>query len=167
MDRPTLEIAANLRRSMARMNRRLRQETRGNGLSAAKHGVLGHLYRDGAQTAGTLADAEGVQPQSLTRVLAELEQSGHVLRRQDDADRRQFMLEITPAGRELIRREARQRAHWLAAGMESRLTAVERQVLQLAAQLFDRLCEAPQHDEAAANDQARPPRSGAQGADRT
>jgi DNA-binding MarR family transcriptional regulator len=142
MKTESLDIALDLRRSLARLNRRLRLEAREKGLSVAKHSILGHLYRDGPKTPGALAAAEGVQPQSMTRVLAELEQSGLALRRQDERDRRQFNLEITPEGMELIQREARNRAVWLAAAMDARLTPIEQQVLRVAAQILESLSNA-------------------------
>jgi DNA-binding MarR family transcriptional regulator len=135
----TLEIAADFRRNLARLNRRLRVEARETGLSTAKHSILGHLYREGPKTPGALAVAEGVQPQSVTRVLAELEQAGWATRRQDDIDRRQFKVEITPAGQEILRREAKNRALWLAASMELSLTGIEQEMLKLASQIMDRL----------------------------
>jgi len=54
------------------------------GLSATKHSILGQLYRCGPTTPKALAF--GVQPQSLTRVLAELEESSLVLRKQDKSE---------------------------------------------------------------------------------
>ena len=139
MKSDSLEIATDLRRSLARLNRRLRLEAREPGLSVAKHAILAHLYRDGPRTPGALAAAEGVQPQSITRVLAELEHSGLALRRQDEIDRRQFKMEITPEGLDLVQREARNRALWLASAMDSCLTVIEQQVLQLATQILDNL----------------------------
>jgi DNA-binding MarR family transcriptional regulator len=135
----SLAIATDLRRSLARLNRRLRVEAREMGLSVAKHSILGHLYRDGPKTPGALAAAEGVQPQSITRVLAELERSGLALRRQDEIDRRQFKMEITPEGQELVQREARNRALWLASAMDSSLTVTEQEMLRLATQILDSL----------------------------
>jgi DNA-binding MarR family transcriptional regulator len=134
-----LPTAILLRRSLARLSRRLRTQSREAGLSAAKLSILGHLHRDGAMTPGALAAAEGVQPQSLTRVLADLEEAVYVLRQQDEKDRRQFRLEITPKGREVLVGDAKRRAVWLASAMEARLTDTERELLRLAAELMDRL----------------------------
>lgn len=143
MVKESLEIAIDLRRSLARLNRRLRLEAREVGLTVAKHSALGHLYRDGPKTPGALAAAEGVQPQSITRVLAELEQMGLASRRQDEADRRQFKMEITPEGRALVQREAQNRAIWLASAMDSCLTGIEQEVLRLAAQIMDKVAALP------------------------
>jgi DNA-binding MarR family transcriptional regulator len=146
MSSNSFEIAADLRRSLARLNRRLRLEARETGLTVAKHSILGRLYRDGPTTPGALAAAEGVQPQSITRVLAELEYSGLALRRQDEIDRRQFKIEITPEGRELVQREARNRALWLATAMDTSLTVIEQEVLRLATKIMDKVADVPASD---------------------
>jgi DNA-binding MarR family transcriptional regulator len=92
-------------------------------------------------TPGALALTEGVQPQSLTRVPAELEQLNYVLRQQDAEDRRQFRLELTAEGRETLEMRARRRALWLASAMASVLTPTEEQMLLLAAQVMEKLAE--------------------------
>ncbi len=137
-----MDVAVVLRRALARLNRRLRNQNREPGLSLATHSILGLLYREGPTTPGALAAAEGIQPQSLTRVLASLEESGHVLRLQDATDRRQFNLEITRKGRDVLDRDARRRAVWLASAMTECLTETELEMLRLAAQLIDRLADA-------------------------
>src|SRR6266702_4416506 len=132
-----------MRRTLARLNRRLRLESRVPGLSVAKHSILGQLYRDGPKTPKALALAEGVQPQTLTRVLAELEESGFALRTQDELDRRQFKLAITSEGRQMVIRDAKNKASWLASAMDTTLTALERDLLRLSIQLMDKLADAP------------------------
>lgn len=136
------DIAVAFRRSLARLSRRLRLERRDRSVSSGKLSVLGHLYRQGAMTPGALAEAEGIQPQSLTRLLADLEAAGFALRRPDPVDRRQSLIEITPAGRDLLHRDAAERAAWLAAAMAAHLSPTERELLRLAAQLMDRLADA-------------------------
>jgi DNA-binding MarR family transcriptional regulator len=148
MSSASLETAASLRRSLANLDRRLRPESRVLGLSAAKHSVLGLLYRDGPRTAKELAHSEGVQPQSVTRVLADLEEAGLILRKQDESDRRQFQLEITAEGRDLLFEDSRNRVHWLATAIEERLTVFERELLRLSIQLLDKIAEVPLQDRA-------------------
>lgn len=141
MRKDALETASRLRTSLARLNRRLRVQSRTAGLSTRKHSILGQLYRDGPMTPSAIALAEGVQPQSITRVLAELEEANLVLRRQSEADRRQFQLEITLAGRELMVKDARRRGAWLSAAMENQLSAIERDLLGLSIPLLEKLAE--------------------------
>jgi len=88
-----------------------------------------------------LARQERLQPQSLTRIIAELDQRGLVARRPDAADRRQVLIDITPQGRELLVLDARQQNAWLAAAMDTKLTGTEQALLVLAGKLLDRLAE--------------------------
>jgi DNA-binding MarR family transcriptional regulator len=104
--------------------------------------VLGHLYRRGALTPGELAAADRLQPQSLTRVLAELERAGLAAREQDPADRRRYRIRLTDDGLAALIRDARPRDEWLAGAMERELSPVERELLRLAAPLLERLAEA-------------------------
>jgi DNA-binding MarR family transcriptional regulator len=147
MRKEALETASSLRTSLARLNRRLRLQSRTTGLSATKHSILGQLYREGPKNPKALALAEGVQPQSVTRVLSDLEKANLVMRRQEESDRRQFRLEITSAGKNLIVQDARSRASWLAAALDNQLTAIEKDLLRLSIPLLDKLANFPLESE--------------------
>ena len=54
-----------------------------------------------------LAALEHVQPQSMTRILNDLETSGLIVREPDSSDRRQLRLDITSQGRALLMEDAR------------------------------------------------------------
>lgn len=135
------ETATTVRRAASRLNRRLRTERTPDTLSVNKLLVLGHLYRNGPAAPGALAAAEHQQPQSLTRVFAELEEAGLIGRDQDDADRRKSVLWLTADGMAALARDARQRDLWLAQALAG-LTRTEREVLRLAAALMDRIADA-------------------------
>ena len=137
------ETAIALRRALSKLNRRLRSERRDRQTSPGKLSVLSRLHHGGTATPGTLAAAEGIQPQSLTRILADLEAETLVSRRQDLHDRRQHQMEITPAGRDVLYETASDQAAWLAAAIATQLSPIERDMLRLAAQLIDRLADAP------------------------
>jgi DNA-binding MarR family transcriptional regulator len=82
---PTLEhvsrsdtgLASVLRVSVARLSRRLRAERPDDlGISMTGLAVLGLLLREGDHTIGQLAQAERVQPPSMTRTVRCLEELG-------------------------------------------------------------------------------------------
>ena len=108
----------------------------------AKLAVLGILRREGITTATTLAGYLGVQPQSLTRLLAGSEEEGLIKCRQDPADKRRSLIEITPAGSRLLADEARERESRLATTMTRVLTPTEQELVRLAAGLIDRIAGA-------------------------
>jgi DNA-binding MarR family transcriptional regulator len=92
--------------------------------------------------AGALAAADRLQPQSLTRVLAELERDGLIERMPDEADRRQHTFRLTAAGHAAGAADMRRRDEWLAGAIGRSLTPGERDLVVLAADLIDRLAEA-------------------------
>jgi DNA-binding MarR family transcriptional regulator len=138
-----LAVAADVRRGAMRLARRLRSERHPGALTANKITVLAHLHRRGPATPGEIAHAEHQQPQSLTRVFAELELTGLIARSRSETDGRQSVLSITPAGRKALGRDMRQRDQWLA-GALSELTEAEVRLLHIAAGLLDRLAAAPE-----------------------
>jgi DNA-binding MarR family transcriptional regulator len=133
--------ARRLRASLARLQRRLRAERGETGLGPSRYGALACLYRNGPMSAVELAAQERLQPQSLTRVLAALDEQHLISRRPDEDDRRRVRIEITPTGIERLRTAVARQEHWLAEALRSRLSAVERDVMMLAIRLMDRLAD--------------------------
>lgn len=135
------ETAVALRRASTRLALRLRAERTGDGLGSTGVAVLGQLHRRGSLTASEIAAAERVQPQSLTRVLAGLEEQGLISRQQDAQDRRRNTIELTAAGRELLKEHMQSSDDWLAEAIAERLNPTEQAVLQLAAGILDQLLD--------------------------
>jgi DNA-binding MarR family transcriptional regulator len=98
------ETVARLRRAVLRLGRDLRRTSAEEGLSPAQWSALATLVRRGPVRVGELAEAEGLNPTMVSRVLAHLEERGLVARTQDAADRRGTLVRATPAGRRLVRR---------------------------------------------------------------
>jgi len=129
-----------IRRGVTHLARRLRAAGSADGISTAKLSILSHLARRGAMTPGQLAAAEFVQPQSLTRVLAELERAAFIVRSQDESDRRRYLVSIAPEGRVAMARDVAGRDEWLAQAMTD-LSPTECDVLRLAARLMEQLAD--------------------------
>jgi DNA-binding MarR family transcriptional regulator len=129
-----------VRQGVQRLSRRLQVERSPTGLSLTKVSLLGHLARRGDLSPGELAAADRLQPQSVTRVLAELERDGLVQRYPDPLDKRTRRMRITVTGRATLTADMRDRDEWLADAM-SELTAAERSTLLEAADLLARLGE--------------------------
>jgi DNA-binding MarR family transcriptional regulator len=92
-------------------------------------------------TPGHLAQVEFVQPQSLTRVLAEMTHGGLVVRSDHPVDGRQFLISLTDRGRQSLSEDMRNRDAWLEASMMG-LTPTERALLGIAAGLMERMAGA-------------------------
>lgn len=138
---PPDDPAAELRRAVNRLSRRMRAERPPDGLPTGRLGVLAHLYRSGPSAPSAIAAALHVQPQSLTRTLAALARDGMVSRTRDEADGRSQIVELTEPGFAAMARDVRHRDAWLQRRMDAELNGTEREVLRLAAVLLDRLAD--------------------------
>src|SRR4029078_12138812 len=78
-----------------------------------------------AMTPGELAEHEKVQPPSMTRVIAVLEERSLVGRPPPPTDRRQVLLTVTEEGRAVVQRVRRRKDAWLARRL-AELTTEER-----------------------------------------
>jgi DNA-binding MarR family transcriptional regulator len=141
----TLRAADALRRAHTRLSRRLRRLRADHGVSAAKLSLLSRLMHEaGPLTAVDLARDQRLQPQSLTRIIADLDARGLIARRQAEDDRRALLIEITQQGRDLLVRDARAQNAWLAEAMRTQLTSTEQALLTLATALLERLAGTPE-----------------------
>jgi DNA-binding MarR family transcriptional regulator len=134
----TAELASTLRISVMRLARRLRAERPDFGLSLTQIAALGTIERHGPLTPGDVAEHERVQPPSMTRVLAALEDRGLIVRTAHPSDGRQQLVALTQEGRDLLREDRRRREAWLALRL-SELTPDERAILHAAAPIIDRI----------------------------
>jgi DNA-binding MarR family transcriptional regulator len=82
-----------------------------------------------------------MRPQSMAQTVADLQGDGLIDRRPDASDRRQVMLELTDAGRQLLKEERRRRESWLAKAMADELSPAERDLLVDATAVLRRLAE--------------------------
>ncbi|WP_407921540.1 MarR family transcriptional regulator [Actinomadura soli] len=139
-------LAEELRISIARLSRRLRTlrpategDRGGRGpLTLTQFAALAAIERHGSMTPRELADHEKVQPPSMTRVIAYLEEEGLVARSPHPTDGRQVVLNATEAGTALLADERRRKEAWLARRL-GELTDDEREILRRAAPIIDRL----------------------------
>src|SRR6267378_1606694 len=88
-------LAGELRVSISKLTRRLREHAHPGDFTSAQKSVLHRLERDGPVTVSTLARAESVRPQSMRVTVASLEKMGLVSGEQDPTDRRQTLLSLT------------------------------------------------------------------------
>jgi DNA-binding MarR family transcriptional regulator len=131
-------LASELRTSLTRLTRRLRQMRPDTSLSLGQLAALGTLDRHGAMTPGDLAAHERMQPPSMTRIVNALEQAGYVTRTPHPTDGRQVVVALAPEGLRLLKEDRRQREAWLAQRLRD-LTPEERELLHQASELIDRL----------------------------
>lgn len=77
-------------------NRRALADALGIGMSELV--ALGHLYAEGAMTAGRLADLMSLTTGSTTALIDRAQRAGYVTRQVNPGDRRSVLVALTPAG---------------------------------------------------------------------
>jgi DNA-binding MarR family transcriptional regulator len=86
-------------------------------LDRSAYGILCRLVDEGPQRLGTLAQAFGLDPSTITRQVQALEQESLVERRPDPTDRRASLLDLTVQGRQVLTETRSRRREWLEAAL--------------------------------------------------
>ncbi len=133
------QLASRLRLAVMRLARVLRQKAQ-DPVTPSQLSALVSIEREGPVTLGELAALESVQPPTMTRIVAALEEDELVQREADQADRRISRVRITGQGRRLLEKNRSRKTAYLASRMRG-LNAEELDVLARAAGLLERMTE--------------------------
>ncbi|HJR96278.1 MAG TPA: MarR family transcriptional regulator [Actinomycetota bacterium] len=132
-------LASRLRLSVFRASRTLRRESQA-GISPSMLAALSTIDRHGPITAGEVALHEQVRKPTVTRILAGLVDEGLIERTTDPLDRRVAWVQLTPAGRAMMRNVRRRSDRFLARRLRS-LDPSDLVTLERAAEILDRVTE--------------------------
>ncbi|HEX3814773.1 MAG TPA: MarR family transcriptional regulator [Mycobacteriales bacterium] len=136
---PVGTLSSSLRLAVVRLNRCLRSQRADPSVTLTHIAAMNTLTRFGPMTPGELAAHEKVQPPSMTRVLASLEERGLVARAPHPTDGRQVIVALTEAGTKLIE-EVRAREAWLSQRLK-KLSNEDRETLRAAIEVMDQLID--------------------------
>lgn len=136
---PVGSLSSALRVAVMRLHRRMRSERADPTVTVSHLAAMNSLDRFGPMTPGELAGRERVQPPSMTRVLARLEERGLTTRAPHPTDRRQVIVALTDEGGTFLE-EVRAREAWLS-GKLKELSVKERQTLEAAIEVITKLVE--------------------------
>jgi DNA-binding MarR family transcriptional regulator len=135
-----VQVAVVLREAITRVNRRLRQTRPIGDLTVAQISALQTLDAAGALTPRELAEVERVQPPTMTKIVARLDERGLVSRTPHPTDGRQAILSPSVEGRRLMSEYRRMRDEWLAQRL-AKLSPEERETVQRAAEILTRIAK--------------------------
>ena len=138
--RTSAELAALLRPSLLRLTRMIRNQRVDMSVTLTQISAMATLRKRGPMSAGELASCEKVQPPSMTKVLANLEERGLVRRDAHPSDKRQAIISVTAEGDALLDSESRARDAWLSQRLAA-LTPDERTLLRDVVPVLDKLAE--------------------------
>jgi DNA-binding MarR family transcriptional regulator len=141
---PPDAAAERLQLAMNRLRARLRSESgqHTTGLTASQRAILATVVRHGPVTAARIAELEHVSPQSIGQSLTELKARGLVRSDPDPADGRKKLISAEASASELISSLAAGRSSFLSRAIDQVITPGERQDLEKAIELMERLATA-------------------------
>jgi DNA-binding MarR family transcriptional regulator len=136
------DLTPRIRVVIGKLSRRLRPTSAGiaAGLTPTKVSVLFTIARVGPIRLSELAEAEGLNPTMLSRVVAGFTEAGLVTRSSDPVDRRSALVEIAPAGSSLCERMRRERTDALNVAL-SALSERDRRSLEQVLPVLEALAE--------------------------
>jgi DNA-binding MarR family transcriptional regulator len=129
------------RRSVTRLARLFSASMPKGELTPLKLSALTAIRRNGPMSAKTLAAKLGILPQSLTRIVGELEAAGLVKRSRGIKDTREHILDLTHKAVELMKEEGYRRDEFVRTAMERVLNSVEIDLLILAGKTINKLAD--------------------------
>lgn len=132
------QLASDLRLAVLRLNRRLRAQRTDSRVSLTHISALSTLHVYGPMTPGALAAKERVQPPSMTRIIAVLEDLSFIGRKPHPTDGRQVIVSVLYPGVEYLQAEINAREAWLDSRL-SDLTEAQRHVLREASDIIEQM----------------------------
>ncbi len=130
------KLAAELRTTLGHLKRKLREHGGANDLTSSQIAVVLRLEKDGPATASSLARAEGMRPQSMSAVIAPLEEMGFVAGVADPNDGRKTLMSLTKACKRSIDEGRAARQDWLAQAIQRKLSPQDQKKLSSAIHLL-------------------------------
>jgi DNA-binding MarR family transcriptional regulator len=136
--------AERLHHAVKRLRARLRSEsgTHATGLTPTQRAVLATVVGQGPLTAARIADLEHVSPQSIAQSLAELKARGLVRPEPDPQDGRKKLIYAEASASELVDSLMAERSSFLVRAIDQVIAPGEREDLEKAIDLLERLATA-------------------------
>jgi DNA-binding MarR family transcriptional regulator len=137
---PEPDPTTRLRTVIGKLSRRLRPTVAGSGLTPSQTSVLFTIARLGPLRLSEVAELESLNPTMLSRITAQLCDSGLIKRSADPKNRRSAVVQATAAGRRRRERIHRERTAALGAHVET-LDEEQQAALWAALPVLEELAE--------------------------
>ena len=135
------DLAAQIRTTLSRLKRRLREQGGRGDLTPSQVSVILRLEKDGAATVSGLARAEGMRPQSMSSILTTLQDAGLVSSIPDPNDGRKTLMSLSKKCEKRLQAVRTARQDWLTAIIVQKLSTQEQRRLSTTLELLSRLTE--------------------------
>jgi DNA-binding MarR family transcriptional regulator len=134
-------LAAELRATLGKLKRKLREHGGRSDLAPSQVSVLLRLEKDGPTAVSSLARAEGMRPQSMSAIITSLLESGLVSGSPDPNDGRQTLMSLSRKCQKFLKEGRAARQDWLTTTIQEKLSVRDQERLANSIELLARLVE--------------------------
>jgi DNA-binding MarR family transcriptional regulator len=133
MEQKDMQLAVDLRTVVTRLIKVLRKHSvTADKLSLTERSTIALIYQHGEVLPNELATMEKITTQSMSQILANLQQRGLINRRISLADKRKAIITLSDLGRTMLEQVRAERSVWLNDAIEATCTAEEQELLKKA-----------------------------------
>jgi DNA-binding MarR family transcriptional regulator len=134
-------IALEIRTVFRNVKRHLHEQGQRGDLTPSQISVVLRLEERGPATVSSLARVEGMRPQSMSAVMAPLQEAGLVDGSPDPDDGRKILMALTPKCLKWLKQGRATRQDWLTKRISQKLSAGQQEKLHAALGLLTKLIE--------------------------
>lgn len=135
------DTASDLRAFVAKLRRRLAEQSHPGDFTPSQTSVMTRLLLDGPATLTALAKTEGMRPQSMSAIISALQAAGAVEGRPDPTDGRATILALSESVRTRVEQARVVKNDWIYSQFQKKYTPAEQAQLSDSIRLLQRLVE--------------------------
>ena len=136
------ELSSNLRTVVSGLHKGLRKQTSAvNAYSMTEIETISLLFRRTSLLPTELAALTRVKTQSMSQILKKLEEMDVIKRSPSQEDKRKVYISLTQVGKKMVEKTRYDKDEWLKGVIEKTLTEKERELLEKALPLLNKLVE--------------------------
>lgn len=136
----TTELSSSLRSVISALHKGLRKQMYSvDTFSMTEIDTIRHLWRSTALLPSELAALTKIKTQSMSQILNKLDGYGIITRTPSEKDKRKVYISLTPFGREKVEQTKYDREEWLKNVIEKSLTDSEKELLEKALPVLNKL----------------------------
>ncbi|MDP4208319.1 MAG: MarR family transcriptional regulator [Bacteroidota bacterium] len=136
----TTELSSSLRSVISALHKGLRKQMYSvDTFSMTEIDTIRHLWRSTSLLPSELAALTKIKTQSMSQILNKLDGYGIITRTPSEKDKRKVYISLTPFGREKVEQTKYDREEWLKNVIEKSLTDSEKELLEKALPVLNKL----------------------------
>ncbi|HTB07437.1 MAG TPA: MarR family transcriptional regulator [Bacteroidia bacterium] len=136
----TSELASSLRSVVSNLHKGLRKQAdSAMEYSMTEVEIIAHLFRSSSLLPTELATLTRVKTQSMSQMLKKLEEHGLIRRTPSQEDKRKVYISLSSHGKKMVEKVRYNKDEWLKDSLEKMLTNKERELLEKALPVLNKL----------------------------